>query len=176
MVTASQGWAGTVKGARSSVLEFTRFTEPRYQVEWFHAVLCRELDKVLSGETRRLMVHMPPQHGKTEPVSRRLPALALGRNPEEKVIACSYNEVRASSVNRDVQRIMDSPEYRILFPDVRLGTGRDRYVRTVSEFEIVGHGGSFGHAPKGLGLVHPRFHYEAERRWAGGLPHDPLAP
>ena len=45
------------------------------------------LDRVATGKCRRLMVFMPPQHGKSELVSRRFPAFMLGRNPDLRLIA-----------------------------------------------------------------------------------------
>jgi len=95
------------------------------------------------------MVFMPPRHGKSELVSRRLPAFILGRNPDANIIATSYGADLAARLNRDVQRIIDSPEYSEIFPDTRLfGTN----VRTVAQgtwlrnseiFEIVGHKGVY---------------------------------
>ena len=44
--------------------------------------LAEMLDRVATGKCRRLMVFMPPQHGKSELVSRRFPAFMLGKNPD----------------------------------------------------------------------------------------------
>ena len=44
------------------------------------------LDLVAAGRCRRLMVFMPPQHGKSELVSRRFPAFMLGLNPDLRLI------------------------------------------------------------------------------------------
>jgi hypothetical protein len=39
----------------------------------------------------RLIYHVPPQEGKSEQVSRRFPAYALGRDPNLRVAATSYS-------------------------------------------------------------------------------------
>jgi predicted phage terminase large subunit-like protein len=132
---------------------------PEYVVNWHHALLARELDRVLAGTTRRLMIFIRRQVGKTELAGRRLPAMAFGRNPDERVIACSYADSLASATNRDVQRIIDSEDYRDLFPETRLMSKHIRtdafgqYVRTSDYFEIVGHKGYYRSAGVGGGIA-----------------------
>src|SRR3989304_3919976 len=70
-----------IRSARATLLSFTRFTKKNYRVNWHHDVLCGYLDRFVAGEIKRLMVFMPPRHGKSELVSRRLPAPLLGRFP-----------------------------------------------------------------------------------------------
>lgn len=104
--------------ARSRLLDFTCYTNAHYRPSStnFHATISEELDKVVSGETKRLILNMPPRHGKSELVSRRLPALFLGKFPQAKVMATA-NETRLARENcRDVRRVMESVAYRELFP------------------------------------------------------------
>jgi predicted phage terminase large subunit-like protein len=135
--------------AREYLIDFTTFTNPRYVVKWFHQWIADSIDNMLAGEFQNLMVFMPPQHGKTELVSRRTPALVLGKFPEMRIVCGTYASSLAGSINRDVQRIMDTPEYAELFPDTRLGgknvvtDRRQAYLRNSEMFEIVGHRGSF---------------------------------
>lgn len=135
--------------ARRRILPFTLFTKPSYDVNWHHQVVADALDRFIAGEIRRLMIFMPPRHGKSELVSRRLPAYILGRNPNAQIIACSYSASLAQAMNRDVQRIIDSPAYASLFPNTRLNgsnvrtTARDSYLRNSDIFEVVGHSGFY---------------------------------
>lgn len=151
--------------ARSNVLDFTRYTFPEYKVNWHHALLCRYLDRFVSGEIKRLMINMPPRHGKSELVSRRLPAYILGRNPKARIIAASYAAELSERFNRDVQRIIDSPEYTRLFPDSSLNTSNVRtvsqgtWLRNASIFEIVGQGGVYRNAGVGGGITGMGFDY-----------------
>lgn len=95
------------------------------------------------------MVFMPPRHGKSELTSRRLPAYALGRDPDAEVIACSYSDDLAGKMNRDVQRIIDSPAYRNLFPETRLygrnirSTAQGTWLRNSDLFEVVSYRGAY---------------------------------
>lgn len=145
--------------ARHDLLYFTKHTFPAYQVNWHHKLLCEKLTQFANGEIKRLMVFMPPRSGKSELVSRRLPAYALGRNPDCKVIAASYGDVLARAMNRDVQRIIDTDEYREIFPNTTLNGSNVRAkaegnaLRNTDEFEIVGHKGSYKSAGVGGGLT-----------------------
>lgn len=130
-------------------MDFTLFTKPDYAPSRHHEALCRYLDRFAAGEIKRLMVFMPPQHGKSELVSRRLPAYIHGRNPDARIIACSHNASLASTMNRDVQRIIDDDAYRLLFPGTQLygkNVRSDRhgsYLRNSDIFEVVGHTGYY---------------------------------
>ncbi len=129
--------------ARRSNLAFTHYTKPDYEINWHHKIVGNALDRVLAGQCRRLMVFEPPQNGKTEQVSRRFPAYAFGKNPNLRIIACSYNDSLAQDISRDVQKIMSTPEYKVLFPNVRLAEGRDPEKRTQGQFDVVGGSGYY---------------------------------
>lgn len=128
---------------RRTLLAFTSFTWPEYEINWHHRIIAAALDKVLDGSIRRLMIFMPPQNGKSELVSRRFPAYVLGRKPNTRIIACSYSMSLAEDMSRDVQRIMSSSEYITLFPKTKLGEGRDPEKRTQRQFDVVGHKGYY---------------------------------
>lgn len=145
--------------ATASLLAFTQHTKPDYHVGWHHRVLCDYLDRFVAGDMPRLMVFMPPRHGKSELVSRRLPAYILGQNPDATIIASSYSADLASRMNRDVQRIIDTPVYSRLFPETQLyGTNirtvaRGSYLRNSDIFEVVGHTGVYRGAGVGGGIT-----------------------
>lgn len=135
------------RNARGHLLDFTTFTMPKYQVNWHHRVVCNELMDVLNGKTKRLMIFQPPRTGKSELVSRRFPAYSLGIDPSKKFMVTSYGADLANSMNRDVQRIIDSPEYIDLFPETMLPSmvpGRDgKYKQSSEYFDLVGTGGAY---------------------------------
>lgn len=131
---------------------------PLYRANWHHELLCEHLDRFVRGEILRLMVFMPPQHGKSELVSRCLPAFILGRDPDARIIGCSHTAELAHAMNRDAQRIMENEPYQALFPGTVLpGTGhaaRGRgYKRTNDLFEIVNHRGYLRSAGVGGGIT-----------------------
>lgn len=103
---------------------------------------------MVAGERPILILGAPPQHGKSDIVSRYLPAYVFGRYPDLRIAGLSYAMSLASNMNRDVQRIMMSPEYGRVFPDTKLPIKRVVTVegqpkRNSEEFEIVGHRGAY---------------------------------
>lgn len=134
--------------AKASLLGFTRYTFPKYEVNWHHAKTAEYLDLLVNGDIQFLIIEEPPRHGKSELVSRRLPAYVLGQNPNEQIIGCSYSSDLASRMNRDIQRIMNGDQYREIYPDTILpGKGEKRtkskYLCNNDIFEIVDKKGSY---------------------------------
>ncbi len=136
--------------ARRNFLDFVTITKPNYLVNWHHALLANEyLQKFIDGDIQKLMVFMPPQHGKSELTSRRLPAYLLGKDPDLKIVGCSYSSTLAASFNRDVQRIIESDIYKLIFPKTFLNSrnvksdARGGYLKNNDIFETVGHTGFY---------------------------------
>ena len=138
-----------IQHARDHLLNFTQHTKPDYDTNWHHRIMCEYLMDFVSGKIKRLMIFMHPRHGKSEVVSRRLPAYIFGVNPDANIIATSYGAALARRMNRDVQRIMDAPKYQEVFPNTRLSSANVRtvaqgtWLRNSDMFEIVGHGGTY---------------------------------
>lgn len=89
---------------------------PTFRPADFHRRYYKALTKFADGEIKKLMVFMPPQHGKSEGSTRRLPSFLVGRNPDNRLAIVSYNASKARKFNREIQRIIDSPEYHAIFP------------------------------------------------------------
>jgi len=70
----------------------------------------------------RLMIFMPPRHGKTQNVSRFFPAWLLGQNPDLRLILASYGATLAQRNSRFVRNLIDNPEYQADFPGVKLAS------------------------------------------------------
>jgi len=130
---------------------------PDYTPAWYHYLIAERVREMTDGSLRRLIVSMPPRHGKSELISRRLPALLLGRDPDTQIIAASYSGGLASRNNRDVQRVMDSPQYHRLYPNTKLadGTGpaAGSWLRNGGAFEVVGYRGRYQSTGVGGGIT-----------------------
>lgn len=113
------------------------------------------IDEPMTG----LQVMIAPRHGKSEIISRRLPAWWLGRNPDDQIIACSYSADLSSRMNRDVQRIIETSEYESTFEEVRLNSSNVRavaqgsWLRNSDIFEVVGRRGVYRSAGCGGGIT-----------------------
>lgn len=69
------------------------------------ANLNSHLTGVIDGG-KRLIVTMPPRHGKSELVSKYTPAWVVGQNPSRRVILCSYEATFASSWGRKAREVL----------------------------------------------------------------------
>ena len=137
-----------IRQARSNLLAFTVATMPTFTPFGFHKRYYGALDDFTSGKIKKLMVFMPPQHGKSEGSTRRLPAYVLGKDPDKKLAIVSYSAPKARKFNREIQRIIDTPEYSEIFPDTRLNSSNvttvaGSWLRNADECEIVGFRGGF---------------------------------
>ena len=85
-----------------------------------HRIIAEKLERVARGELKRLIVNMPPRHSKSEFASYLMPAWFLGRNPKLKIIQATHNTELAVRFGRKVRDLIDTPDYRIVFPDTGL--------------------------------------------------------
>lgn len=116
------------RAARKSLAEYISFTAPGYVRSYFSDTVCAALDKFLgdmrAGVRPILILQAPPQHGKSEIVSRRFPAFVMGAFPDLRVAAASYSATLADSMSLDVRRNLASAPHRLLFPVPEV---KDRY-------------------------------------------------
>ena len=106
--------------ARDDFLEFVRRTTPRFEPSRCHREIAAAFQKVLSGEIDRLLITIPPQHGKSTMSSKRFPAFALGHEPTLDIISASATKPLAESFGGDVRNLIKSDDYSKLFPAIEL--------------------------------------------------------
>ena len=96
---------------------------PNYRVSWHHRILADVLTKMANFEPgyEKVIITTPPRAGKSELASRSLPAFFMGRNPDMEMIHASYNQDLINAMSRDVQRVIDTPEFTDVFPDFKFG-------------------------------------------------------
>lgn len=146
------------EGARRKLIWFAQYMQRGFQATEFHRAYYRVLDLFADGKIKNLIIQAPPQHGKSQGSSRHLPAFMLGNNPDVRVGICSYAATIAKDFNRDVQRLIDSDEYRAIFPETTLNgsnvvTVANNYLRNSDVFEIVNHTGSLRVVGRGGSLT-----------------------
>jgi len=110
--------------ARRRLLQFTQMTHPAYSAGWVHDDICRRLERfsreITEGKSPRLMILVPPRHGKSELASIRFPAWHLGHNPTHEIINVGYNLELPMKFSRKVREVMRDPHYKAIFPDAQL--------------------------------------------------------
>ena len=133
----------SVAGVPPSFGAFALAVYPFLELQPFHRAYYRVLEAFAAGRIRRLIVTMPPQHGKSVGATTLLPAYVLGLDPDLRVAIASYSGALASKFNRRVQRIIESREYAALFPatTIKQGAKPPGYIRTADEVEVIGRRG-----------------------------------
>lgn len=146
--------------ARERLFDYIKFTMPdpdapgdptrsAYKAGRHHEAVCNDVQTFIEGGYPGytiLIITLPPRHGKSEIVSRRLPAWYSGRYPRHNVVVGTYNDDFAADFGAEVRRIINTPQHRSVFPAHRLvrgGTAKDRLQTTdTGMLTFVGRGGS----------------------------------
>ena len=103
--------------ARIDLSCYAKLIYPGYKLAPHHRILIEQLEAVARGEITRLMVFMPPRHGKTLTAAQLFSAWYLGGNSAHGVIYCSYSQEIADDSGRKVRNFLADPIHRAVFPD-----------------------------------------------------------
>lgn len=119
----------------SSTLNFTLFFfkelyKRDFVIGQHHLRIAEALDRVMRGESTRLMINMPPRYGKTEQAVKGFIAAGLAMNPKAKFIHLSYSDGLARDNSRGVQEIVRCDAYQRLFPQTSPDTSNTQRWRT----------------------------------------------
>jgi predicted phage terminase large subunit-like protein len=110
--------------ARRSLIAFTQKFYPQYNPGWLHYDIAHRLEQFMRDvedeKSPRLMLLMPPRHGKSELASIRFPAWVLGHHPEWEIINCGYNLDLPMKFSRKVREIVRDPGYHPMFESTQM--------------------------------------------------------
>ena len=125
--------------ARLHPVAFTRLMKPDYRPAGLHWAIGDALREVDQERTLRLMIFIPPQHGKSALASVHFPAWYLGRHPDRRIIAASYGADLVADWGRQARNIVGSAEYGAIFPDAVL----DPNSQAVNNWNLLGGDGGY---------------------------------
>jgi len=106
--------------AFSRLIAYAAFQWPNYRDAPHHRLIARKLEAVERGDIQRLMITMPPRHGKSMLASEFFPAWYMGRNPDHYVVISTYAQDLADDFGRKVKNQIEDEAYQGVFPGVRL--------------------------------------------------------
>jgi hypothetical protein len=110
--------------------QWLKEVSPDFDWDWPHLLLIqKKLDAILRGDIRRLIVTVPPQHGKSSLLTERFPAYLVERDPKFRVGVGSYNQSFANKFGR--RNLQIAAERIPLSP----------FIKSVREWETLAHGG-----------------------------------
>jgi predicted phage terminase large subunit-like protein len=136
------------ENARTSLSTFCQMVMPSWQqvefeLSWYHELICQFLKDTLTGSKKKIIITMPPRSGKSQIISRLFPAFLFGIDPNHKIIGASYSQDLAASFNRDINSIMESVEYRKIFPLTKVAPAKENNVKNQTIFQIHNHRGEY---------------------------------
>ena len=131
---------------RKSLVDYSILMQKEYRPNWHHEVLAKKLELVSEGKCRRLMVFMPPRHGKSELASIKFPAWYLGKHPDKEVICCSATAEGAEKFARKTRDLVQDELHGAMFPDCKLQRGS----KSVADWRVSKRGGMRGTGIGGL--------------------------
>lgn len=143
---AEQAETPEAHAARERLLAFTTYLNPSYQTAAHHIVIAEALEAVAAGHLRRLVLILPPRHGKSELASVNFPAWYLGRHPDKRIIATSYAALLAYTFSRRARNLFRHP----LWPFAAQTAGD---LANVQQWGIDGHRGGYFAAGVGGGVT-----------------------
>lgn len=106
--------------ASNNFLEFCRYVWPEIIIGEHHRRIARAFDRVIEGKCKRLMIAMPPRHGKSQMGSYLFPAYLMGKLPASKLIVGSHTAELAQRFGRMIRNLVEEDKYKELFPSVGL--------------------------------------------------------
>lgn len=87
-----------------------------FRTNWHQEKIANALEKVVLGRTPRLIINIPPRSGKTEIAVINWMAWCIGLFPDSEFIHASYSKRLATANTYAVRALMQSEEYREVFP------------------------------------------------------------
>lgn len=141
---------------RSSLGSYVLASNRGYTYVPFHQeLIIPALEKVASGEITRLMINMPPRHGKTDIATLSFIPFWIGLHPQGNAMVVSYSYELAKDFGSKIKARMETPLYLKLFPHAKLAKDvRSRnFMRTISggSFYALGFDGAM--SGKGINLA-----------------------
>lgn len=106
--------------ARNSLLSFVKLVHPTYKIGPHHKILAHRLEKAAKGEVTRLATSLAPRFGKSLLLSLYFPAWFMGNYPDQKLIISSHTTELAVDFGRKVRNLIDTDQYKEVFPGVTL--------------------------------------------------------
>lgn len=99
---------------------------------WYLRAICHHLVAASEGNTRRLVITVPPRHLKSVSAAVALPAWLLGRDPSRRIMVASYSNDLARQHAEQCRTIMGSKWYREIFPATRISDRGNRQLEVLT--------------------------------------------
>lgn len=106
---------------RNNLVEFMKYhfkkeKNREFFDEWVHHEIAKELQNVIDGKTTRLIINIPPRHGKTSLITEYFPNWALWHRPNLEIISTGYSSTLTQWFSQNAKDIYKSKTFNEVFP------------------------------------------------------------
>ena len=112
------------QAAKNKLLNFCQLINQDYIAAWFHeriaSILEHALQDVIQKKKVRIILSIPPRHGKSVLASNYFPAWALGKYPTLKFILSTYGAELSEKMGMQTRDIISNEKYQAIFPGIKL--------------------------------------------------------
>lgn len=109
-----------IENARRSLLSYCKGAYEPFAFPKHIQTIAKCLRAIECGKIKRLIITVPPRHGKSMLCSQYFPAWFLGRNPTKFIISASYGQELSGDWGGKVKQQMQDPFFHKLFPGCAL--------------------------------------------------------
>lgn len=148
------------KAAKDRFRDYCVVIDEKYDPQWFHQIIADKLqevyERILNGESPRVMISMPPRHGKSDTATKKFPSWVLGKSPDFPIIVSTYSQDLSSKFGQGTRDLMNSRNYKAVF-NTRLRDDTQSKASWMTEkdggYEAVGVGGAITGKGFKIGII-----------------------
>jgi predicted phage terminase large subunit-like protein len=101
-----RGTAAATAKQQQPFISWLEVISPELIWHWPHLQHIRQhLDQITAGTLKRLVITVPPRHGKSELGTIRYPVFRLQQDPAQRVVIAAYSQTLANTFSRKARRI-----------------------------------------------------------------------
>jgi len=100
--------------AQKDLLSFCVFSDKFFEIARIHEILAQELSEFMLGNTKKLILQLPPRSGKTRMISEAI-AWSFGKLNRMDVIYTGHSVNLLETISRNIRERVNSTEYKALF-------------------------------------------------------------
>jgi predicted phage terminase large subunit-like protein len=104
----------------------------KFYMNWHICRIAYALEQVRLGNIKRLIITVPPRSLKSIMCSVAFPAFVLGHDPTKRLIVVSYSADLAIKHGNDFRAVVNSEEYRAIFPGMRISAMKNTQTEVVT--------------------------------------------
>lgn len=104
--------------ARHDLVSYCRLMDAGFRAPPHIQLIAGKLEAVAAGKIKRLIVSLPPRHGKSWLISRFFPSWYMGKYPDRQVLNCSHGGDLSTDFGRDVRDLIEDDRFGEVFPGV----------------------------------------------------------